>query len=160
MKDNKSLEMQYKSRWGSTETVVPKLNTYLENNNLYVGLDFFDPDFEAWLPFTDVTVNVGKLPFLESAIDTNNNGNGIIDFLVQNGFGELTDKFIPSGFCVFPVFRFNEEKLREIDNETFEQYVALVGPRKDIESQISKANEIKESQAPSAREKEQDEQWL
>lgn len=138
MKDNNSLKMQYKTFWGSTEVVVPKLNTYLENNNLYVGLNFFEEEYECWEPFTDVTVNVGKLPFLESAIDTNNNGNGIIDFLVQNGFGELTKKTIPSGFCVFPVFRFNEEKLREIDNEMFEQYASLVGPRKDIESQISK----------------------
>lgn len=153
MKDKNSLEMQYKTFWGATETVVPKLNTYVENNNLYVGLDCFDSDFEDWVPFTDVTVNVGKLPFLESAIDTNNNGNAIIDFLVKNGFGELTEKAIPSGYCVFPVFRFNEEKLREIDNDMFEQYASLVGPRKDIESQISKANEIKDSQNPAGREK-------
>lgn len=160
MKDNKSLEMQYKSRWGSTVTVVPTLNTYLQNNNLYVGLEFFEKEYGCWEPFTDVTVNVGKLPFLESAIDTNNNGDAIIHFLVQNGFGELTDKFIPSGFCVYPVFRFNEEKLREIDNETFEQYASLVGPRKNIESQISEANKLKGSPAATEREKSQDEPEL
>lgn len=153
MEQNTSLQMQYKTFFGSTETVVPKLNTYAENSNLYVGLDFFDSEFKTWLPYTDVTVNVGKLPFLESAIDINNNGQAIIDFLVKNGFGELTDKVIFSGYCSFPVFRFHENKLREIDAATFEQYAQKVGPHKNINTQISEANAKKEARPTSNREK-------
>lgn len=141
------LVLDYTTPWGGTERVLPKLAMYTENNNLYVGLDFFDTDCDTWLPYADVTVNVGALPYLESAIDTNNNGQGIIAFLVENGFGELTGDAIPSGFCVFPVFRFNEEKLKEIDSFEFKNYAKAHG--RDVSSQtldekISEAEEIVE----------------
>lgn len=113
---------EYNDRFGVTYQVMPNMNTYLNNDNLYLGLDFYDTDCQAWLPYADVTVNVGALPFLESAIDTNNNGNDILDFLVKNGFGELTGAAIKSGYCEFPVFKFNEDKLKEVDSFAFELY--------------------------------------
>ena len=124
IEDNKTtpLVLDYTTPWGTSERVLPKLNMYANNKNLYVGLDYLDTDCEQWLPYTDVTVNLLTLPYLESAIDTNNNGKGIIEWLQNNGFGEPTGEFIQSGFCHFPVFRFNEEKLKEIDSFDFAKY--------------------------------------
>ena len=71
--------------------VYPFMSMYCENNNLYIGFDFYDENDQTFAPFGDVTVNVGKLPYLYSAIDTNNNGSRILDFLERSGFGQKTD---------------------------------------------------------------------
>jgi len=142
MPDNEKFELEYKSPWGSTEIVTPKINSYANNNNLYLGLDYFDNEFEEWLPYSDVTVNVGKLPYLESAIDTNNNGTAIVTFLEENGFGYLTGLSIESGFCTFPVFKFNEDKLREVDVENFALYAKA--HNRDLRSLDDTIKEAKE----------------
>lgn len=124
-----SPELTYVGFLGEEYKVVPKLNMYANNNNLYVGLDYYDSEYECWVPFCDITVNVQNLPFLESAIDTNNNGAGVLKFLLDNGFGVLTDKVQFSGYCAFPVFCFNKEKLKEIDPEMFAEYEKAAGHR-------------------------------
>ena len=145
-------EMIYVDIFGNSNRVVPKINTYANNNNLYVGLDGYDDEYSCWDPYCDVTVNVRKLPFLESAIDTNNNGNRIIAFLEQNGFGELTQKVVPSGFCVFPVFRFNAEKLKEIDAAGFAEYEKAHGRgAKTLAEQIEAADKGKGDQPSASR---------
>jgi len=140
LKNKQALE--YNSPYGSTERVVPKLNSYADNDNLYLGLDYLDEEFQDWLPYTDVTVNVGKLPYLESALDTNNNSTAIITFLEKNGFGHLTGQSIQSGYCAFPVFKFNEDKLREVDPENFALYAKTYG--RDVRSLDDTIKEAKQ----------------
>jgi len=111
----------YASAYGSYE-VKPKVNCYVDYNNLYVGLDYFDKEFGTWDPYGDITVNICPLPYLESAIDTNNNGGEILNFLEDNGFAVPTGKFLRSGFCTFPVYRFNEAALEKIDPVNFAEY--------------------------------------
>lgn len=123
------VEMDYVDPFGDTIRVRPKINMYANNNNLYVGLDWYDKDYGCWEPYCDVTVNIWKLPYLESAIDTNNNDSRILKFLVDQGFGQLTDRVQPSGFCVFPVFRFNADKLEEIDPVMFNEYEKVAGEK-------------------------------
>lgn len=120
-------EMDYVDLFGNTVRVRPKINMYANNDNLYVGLDCYDQEFGGWEPYCDVTVNIRKLPFLESAIDVNNNDYHILKFLSDQGFGNLTEKVLPSGFCVFPVFRFNADKLQEIDSKMFSEYLKCHG---------------------------------
>ena len=107
--------------------VYPYLSMYLDNNNLFMGLDFYDENEQMFAPFGDVTVNVGQCPYLCSAIDTNNNGNKILDFLEQNGFGQKTGSHIPSGFCLFPVFRFHADRIQKIDPEVYQEYAKAYG---------------------------------
>lgn len=127
----------YKDNSGDENDVALVLNMYNNNNNLYVGLEEYDKEYDYWDSFCDVTVNVCKLPFLESAINIEFGGKEKIDFLVQNGFGELTGQSIPSGFCTFPVFRFNADKLKELAPEFFEEYARENG--KGIDEQIQDA---------------------
>lgn len=130
----------YEDSYGDKNAVYPKLNFYLSDNNLYLGLSEYDTEFDYLEHYCDVTVNIDTLPYLHAAIDTNNNGTKIVDFLIKNGFGEPTGGMIPSGFCWFPVFKFNEDKLREIDPETFAAYAKAQGMNKSpLDQQISGA---------------------
>lgn len=111
----------YKSLY-SEYLVFPKISIYSNNNNIYMGFDYYDDEFEGKAPYCNVTVNIGKLPYLHAAIDTNNNGDNIIKFLEDNGFGEMTGKYVSSGFCDFPIIKFNEEILFKIDPFVMEEY--------------------------------------
>ena len=76
--------------------------------------------------YTHVTVN---LPDCKRGtgcqfIDTNNNGNNILDWLEENNFGKRTGRFGESGFCEYPEFDFYKgKKFHEykILNEHFQQ---------------------------------------
>ena len=87
----------------------------------------YDEELQAWDQYGTVTVNITQLPFLYSAIDTNNNGEQIIAFLEENGFGHATGHMLQSGFCTYPVFRFDEDMLIRIDPEVFSTYGSLHG---------------------------------
>ena len=140
----------YKDFLGDDNTLYPKLNFYLSNNNLYLGFDSYDPELNAMEPYCDATVNIDTLPYLEACIDTNNNGTKMIDFLVANGFGEPTGRMLPSGFCWFPVFRFHESKLREIDPDTFVAYEKAHGmDRPKLDATIGQAKTKSETQKTS-----------
>ena len=110
-----------------TEKVNIGLGAYGVDDNLYVGMNYFDRDLGGMDFFGDVTVNITKMQPFMACIDVNNNGEKIVDFLVENGFGEPAGRALPSGFCMYPVFRFNPEKLREADPRGFEQYCKVVG---------------------------------
>ena len=131
----------YTSFFGGKYEVEITVNSYVDNKNLYVGLNYYDEEMEGMFPFTAVTVNVDKLPYLQAAIDTNNNGHSIIEFLEENGLGKLTGEYQQSGFCTYPVFKFNEEKLQELCPEEFEEYKQLHGKGISLNDKISKATE-------------------
>lgn len=88
------------------------LDNYAENGNLYVGLYAYDEEFKQIIPWQNLTVNL-SIPCKPNRafIDTNNNGNEIINWLEQNGLGFATGKLMPSGFCIYPEFEFNMEAL-------------------------------------------------
>jgi len=113
--------------FSGTYQVIPYLAEYESNSNLYVGLDSFDTEFGGMTPFTSVTTNIITLPYLHAAIDVGNNGDQIKRFLEENNFGKFTDLNIPSGFNLYPVFRFDEHKLMEIDPEGFKNYARSHG---------------------------------
>lgn len=118
----------YATSYGETEKVNLELANYADNDNLYVGMNYFDRDLGAMDFYGDVTVNIVQLPPFMAAIDTNNNdAEKIMSFLTQNGFGEPTGGALPSGFCMYPVFQFSEERLREVDPRGFEQYCKTAG---------------------------------
>ena len=111
-----SLQMQYEEL-----TVYPYIGQYEENGNLYLGLLYFDEESKKVLPFTDVTVNLDDLGYLQSAVDTKSNGGKIVDFLCDNGFGDVTGTLFRSD-GPYPIFRFHEKILNEIDPEAFSAY--------------------------------------
>lgn len=84
-------------------------------------------------PYTTATVNLGEdsgnnsvIPFGATFLDTNNNSD-IVDFFKKEGLGEVYTRFgeevtMQSGFCEYPLFQFNVNKLKEYDPKGFSKY--------------------------------------
>ena len=133
-------EYLFESEYGFSYSVTPYIDTYANNDNLYLGFYYFDKEDKEWAPFCSATVNTISLPYMEAAIDVNNNGPKLLDFLEANGFGERTPFTVSSGFCVFPIFHFNEDKIREIDPKVFAEYRKAYGMDKlPLDQSISRA---------------------
>ena len=92
------------------------IDIYLKNGNLYVGLITHEEGYPE--PWSNLTVNLGvKCKENCAFIDTNNNGNEIIEWLCENKLGSLTGNMWPSGFCVYPEFKFNMDVLMQYVKE-------------------------------------------
>ena len=73
-------------------------------------------------PFATLTVNlpqVRKMPKNVSAVDTNN-CPWAIELIKRLGIGEPTWKYATSGFCGYPIFEFNLEKIAEYTGKKVE----------------------------------------
>lgn len=88
-------------------------NTYANNKNTYVGLYCIeDGGFPE--PFSDLTVNLCiKLEKNQAFIDTNNNDESLIRYMMDNGFIKYLGIDCPSGFVLYPLFELNIEKINE-----------------------------------------------
>jgi hypothetical protein len=97
-------------KYGNNHPITMQLSQYAENGNPYVGLITNEEGYNE--PWSDLTVNLSILCEKNCAfIDTNNNGEEIIDWLISNNLGKLTGRIEPSGWCVYPEFEFNMEEL-------------------------------------------------
>lgn len=98
--------------WGKTYDVWLRTSNYCNNGNLYVGLTCkIVEDGDEWYePYADITVNIDKLEPDCAAIDTNNFPQAE-EFITGNGFAEFTGNYAFSGYCVYPIYRFNMELL-------------------------------------------------
>lgn len=134
---------EYKAEYGDY-TLRPWLNKYANNNQLALGFDYYVEGDDSWEAFSMATINVGTVPYLYGCIDTNDNGTRMVKFLEENGFGQDTGYFMSSGFCQYPIFKFNEEKLKEIDPKVFAEYSKAHGvDTPPLEEQISSAEALK-----------------
>ena len=96
--------------WGTNHPISFYLDNYAENDNLYVGLITTEDGYAE--PWSDLTVNLGdKLPANCAYIDTNNNGQQIVEWLMKNNLGKPTGRYGFSGFCSYPLFEFDMDEL-------------------------------------------------
>ena len=80
--------------------------------------------------YTTLSVNLPKhdeIRVNQTFIDTNNNP-GAEDFLRSlSGARQVTENGIPvtaqSGYCIYPLYEFDEELLRELDERGYEEYL-------------------------------------
>lgn len=102
--------------WGSNHKITLNLDHYAENGNLYVGLVCWDEGFPE--PWSDLTVNL-SVPCRKNCafIDTNNNGEQIIDWLIENGLGMETGNVRISGWCAYPQFEFDMDAVNKYVEE-------------------------------------------
>ena len=96
--------------WGKNHPITFRLSRYADNNNLYVGMITWE---EGWPePWSDLTVNLGvKCAENCAYIDTNNNSDRIVEWLITYKIAILTGGMRSSGFCVYPEMKFNMEEL-------------------------------------------------
>ena len=119
--------MKYKGYFEEYEVDKVEVGSYAKGLPIYIQL------YGKEEPLATVTVNLGDsagngavlMPFV-GFVDTNNNP-GIMQFLNENGFGEPFKRFgapvtVYSGYCEYPVYEFNRQKLAELDPEGTERY--------------------------------------
>lgn len=121
-----SLSLPYKTPWGECLAVYPHMAIYEETNNLYLGLGYFDTETGTLSPYTDLTINLDELSYLQSAIDTKTNGRHALDFLETAGFGQITGTLFRADHN-YPIFRFDEQKLHALDPQAFSVYATAHG---------------------------------
>lgn len=134
-------EYAYLTGYDEVERVRLVVGTYQYENNLYVGLEYFEPEIGTFDFYGDITVNINALPPFCAAIDTNNNNaSRILDFLEGNNLASKTPFVQASGFCVYPVMKFNPTPLLQADPERTVEYMANRGiPAKEIDALKEKA---------------------
>ena len=98
------------NKYGTEHPMTFTLDSYVDNGNLYVGLVTHEDGYPE--PWSDLTVNLGiKCKANCAFINTNNNGNEILYWLIENGLGNVTDRLESSGYWIYPEFEFNMEML-------------------------------------------------
>lgn len=102
--------------YGETYKVKPQLNNYVENDNTAVSLIYWDEEFHTYMPFCHLSTNIVPLEPGYCAIDTNN-CEFAPDFIKENDLGEPTGQVLRSGFCTYPVYKMNMEKLEALSKE-------------------------------------------
>ena len=96
--------------WGTQHPISFYLSKYAENNNLYVGMTTHYEGFPE--PYGDLTVNLSVKCEDDCAfIDTNNLGESIIEWLVENNLAVQTGRMRQSGWCFYEEVRFNMQEL-------------------------------------------------
>lgn len=130
MEDKKTMELA--TQWGSTVEVQLYINNYMNNNGLYLGLMGREDDyFES---YGDISVNLGtKAPDYCAYVDLNNMPE-LEKFIEENDLGEFTGLTQRSGFCEYPLYMFNVDKLRELSPDCMAAYEASIGVAKKPES--------------------------
>ena len=112
----------YPNGRGGVDKVNVAVGTHGSTNNLYVAFDVFDKELGEMRDGPDLTANILKLPPFTAAIDIECNPGGVVDFLTQNGFGWLTGDVLQCESRLYPLFRFDEDRLEEACKEGVEFY--------------------------------------
>lgn len=97
-------------KYGTDHPMTFEINKYAKNNNLHINLMTNEDEYpEVW---QNLTVNLGIKCADDCAfIDTNNNGDEIITWLISNKLGKPTGRIKASGWCTYPEFKFNLDEL-------------------------------------------------
>lgn len=78
-----------------------EINSYLNNQNLYIGLT--DVSEMGPEPYGDITVNLEKVLAYCGYVDINNMPE-LEEFIKDNDLGEFTGLTKRSGFCEYPLY--------------------------------------------------------
>ena len=126
----------YPDGHGGFDKVNMAVGTHGSTNNLYVAFDVFDRETGEMREGPDLTANILKLPPFVAAIDAECNCDGVVDFLTHNGFGQLTGDVLQCESRLYPLFRFDENRLEGACKEGVEFYRDRSGlneRRKEVE---------------------------
>lgn len=123
--------MQYKSKWGTVDDLELNINSYLNNNSLF--LELIDKGGEYSEPYGSITVNLGdSVPVYCAYVDTNDMPE-VEQFIRENELGEFTEFEMQNGFCTYPLYFFDPDKLRELCPDGLAEYEKANGIEPEIE---------------------------
>lgn len=88
------------------------LDRYMDGN-LYIGLYDMSNGYAEYL--CDITKNLGEVLHGPYALIDTNNAPFVEQFIKQYNLGEPYMGIVRSnGFCAYPLYRFNEERLQDL----------------------------------------------
>lgn len=129
-------KLEIESPWSGKELVVIEINSYMNNKRIYIGLNCEYED--SMEPYGDVTVNIdGPCPDYCGYLDTNNSPM-LEAFVVNNNLGEFTGIVGQSGFCSYPLYSFNVDRLRELCPDGLESYERVNGLGKFAQEEVER----------------------
>lgn len=129
-KQESQKELTLNTQWETTERVQLEINQYMNNGCLYIGLVSYEDGYPE--PYGDLTVNLtGKAPDYCGYVDLNNMPE-LEKFIEENDLGEFTGLTQRSGFCEYPLYLFNVDKLRELCPEGMQAYEHSIGRDKQV----------------------------
>ena len=97
------------------------ISAYLYGYGLAIDLlKKIDNHYEAE---DSITVNLPDVCDINTAYLNINKYPGIIDALLEHQMGRLTGRVAQSGFCEYPEFLFDQEKLRQADEAGYQKYL-------------------------------------
>lgn len=107
----------YKDRYGGeySITIEPVMYQYPDDGGVsHIALIMHDKNDYA--PYAIATVNVAECIKEEdcSAIDTNNLGDEIVEWLEQFNIATRTGRFVHSGYCKYPICKINPEIVKSV----------------------------------------------
>lgn len=94
--------------YGNKYEVSLFVSSYLANNNMAIEMITNDGE-----PFSSLTVNLDFLMPGYAFIDTNNNPDNIEEIIKKTGIATPTGTVKQSGFCQYPLYEFDMDKLKE-----------------------------------------------
>lgn len=104
--------------YGGTYKIALRKGTYNSNETLAVEMVLVNSKGKMAEPWNMLTVNINGSDIyandIHAFIDTNNNGNEIVDWLVENDIAERTNISGNSGWCVYPLVKFKQQALAEM----------------------------------------------
>lgn len=115
----------YRSEYTGDNEVELDIQTYHNNGRIFISLITNEDGYPE--PFGDVTVNIdAPAPDYCGYLDTNNLSN-VENFIRENDLGEFTGLTCRSGYCEYPLYLFNVDKLRELCPEQMAAYEHSIG---------------------------------
>lgn len=129
--------LELKTSFGTTENVTLTVKTYVDSNSLYVGMTTADDGFPE--PYGDVTVNLlVPVPSYCAFVDTNNMPE-LEEFLVKNKIAAFTGIEQRSGYCSYPLYLFDAEKMRGLCPDGMAAYEQANGlDKKQVKKEMSR----------------------
>jgi len=107
--------MKIKTNYGEYEITRIEISTYCSDNNLAIELFSLNEEWKIEEPFATLTVNLNYkgLEKNEAFVDVNN-CPWAVEFIKENKLGEFTGIELPSGYCLYPLYKFDLNKLKEL----------------------------------------------
>lgn len=69
-------------------------------------------------------------------LDVNHLGEEIRTWVEKNHLGTPTDRMERSGFVVYPEYRFDPERLKELDDKGYAEYITLLERQKASKEKV------------------------
>lgn len=115
----------YHSKYGGDSKIQLEIQQYANNGRLAISMTTNEDEFPE--PYGSLTVNIdAAAPDYCAYLDINNLSNAE-KFVTENGLGEFTGITARSGYCEFPLYMFNVNKLRELCPGQMDAYEKSIG---------------------------------